>query len=132
MGRLAVCRAKARTTSTRIRETSDYPWSGDIRIAIDPERPAAFDLKLRIPGWAKGATVAVNGQPVALHLTRGYATVHRIWSKGDVAALGLPMPAERLFAHPSVRMDVGRVALRRGPLIYCLEEADNPGDPVQT
>ena len=48
-----------------LRETSDYPWSGDIRIAVDPERPAAFDLKLRVPGWAKGATVAVNGEPVA-------------------------------------------------------------------
>jgi DUF1680 family protein len=116
----------------RIRETSDYPWSGDIRIAVDPERPAAFDLKLRIPGWAKGAAVAVNGEPVAPHLTRGYLTIHRIWNAGDVVALRLPMPAERLYAHPSVWMDVGRVALRRGPLIYCVEEADNPGDPVQT
>ena len=67
-----------------------------------------------------------------LTLVRGYATIHRLWSKGDVVALRLPMPAERLYAHPSVRMDVGRVALRRGPLIYCVEEADNPGDPVQT
>ncbi len=115
-----------------IRETSEYPWSGDIRIAIDPETPAAFDLKLRIPGWTKGATVAVNGEPIAPDLVRGYATIHRIWNAGDVVALRLPMPAERLFAHPSVRMDVGRVALRRGPLIYCVEEADNPGDPVQT
>ena len=62
----------------------------------------------------------------------GYATIHRRWSKGDVVTLTLPMPAERLYAHPNVRMDVGRVALRRGPLIYCVEEADNPGQPVQT
>jgi DUF1680 family protein len=116
----------------RIRETSDYPWSGDIRIAVDPETPAAFDLKLRVPGWTKGATVAVNGAPVAPDLVRGYATIRRIWNTGDVVSLGLPMPAERLYAHPRVRMDVGRVALRRGPLIYCVEEADNPGDPVQT
>jgi uncharacterized protein len=116
----------------RIRETSDYPWSGDVRIAVDPERPAAFDLKLRVPGWAKGATVAVNGAPVAPDLVRGYATIRRIWNTGDVVSLCLPMPAERLYAHPNVRMDVGRVALRRGPLIYCVEEADNPGDPVQT
>ena len=49
-----------------LRETSDYPWSGEVRIDIDPETPAAFDLKLRIPGWAKGATAAVNGEPIAL------------------------------------------------------------------
>ena len=115
-----------------LREASDYPWSGDIRIEVDPETPAAFDLKLRVPGWAKGATAAVNGEPVALTPERGYATIHRLWSKGDVVTLRLPMPAERLYAHPNVRMDVGRVALRRGPLIYCVEEADNPGGPVQT
>jgi hypothetical protein len=116
----------------RVRESSDYPWSGDIRIAIDPEAPSTFDLKLRIPGWAKGVTLAVNGEPVALALHRGYATIHRTWRAGDLVALHLPMPAERLYAHPNVRMDVGRVALRRGPLIYCVEEADNPGSPVQT
>ena len=65
-------------------------------------------------------------------MSGGYATIHRRWSKGDVVTLTLPMPAERLYAHPNVRMDVGRVALRRGPLIYCVEEADNPGQPVQT
>jgi DUF1680 family protein len=115
-----------------LRETSDYPWVGEVRIDIDPETPAAFDLKLRIPGWAKGATAAVNGEPIALHPMNGYATIHRTWRKGDGAALDLKMPAERLYAHPNVRMDVGRAALRRGPLIYCVEEADNPGGPVQT
>ena len=62
---------------------------------------------------------------------RGYAAISRQWSAGDIVALDLPMPPERLYAHPNVRMDVGRVALRRGPLIYCVEEADNPGGPVQ-
>ena len=115
-----------------LREASAYPWSGDIRIEVDPEPPSAFDLKLRVPGWAKGATAAVNGEPVALTPERGYATIHRLWSKGDVVSLRLPMPPERLYAHPNVRMDVGRVALRRGRLIYCVEEADNPGGPVQS
>ena len=113
-------------------ETSDYPWSGEVRIAIDPEAPAAFDLTLRIPGWAKGATAAVNGERVALAPANGYATIRRVWRKGDAVTLSLEMPAERLYAHPNVRMDVGRAALRRGPLIYCVEEADNPGGPVQT
>jgi hypothetical protein len=114
-----------------IKETSDYPWSGDIRIAVDPEAPTTFALKLRIPGWAKNATVSVNGEPIALTPQRGYAAISRQWSAGDVVALDLPMPPERLYAHPNVRMDVGRVALRRGPLIYCVEEADNAGGPVQ-
>jgi len=114
-----------------LRETSDYPWVGEVRIEIDPETPAAFDLKLRIPGWAKGATAAVNGEPTALTATNSYATIHRVWRKGDVVALDLKMQAERIYAHPNVRMDVGRAALRRGPLIYCVEEANNPGGLVQ-
>ncbi len=61
----------------------------------------------------------------------GYVTLHRIWSKGDRVLLDLPMPAERVYAHPAVIMDAGRVALKRGPLVYCLEEADNPGGFVQ-
>ena len=113
-------------------ETSAYPWSGEIRIEVDPERPAAFDLKLRIPGWAKGARATVNGEAVAVVPVNGYATIHRQWRKSDAVTLDLEMPAERLYAHPLVRMDVGRAALRRGPLIYCVEEPDNPGGPVQT
>ena len=115
-----------------LREESDYPWAGDVEIAVDPERPVAFDLKLRVPGWSDGASVTVNGQPAALDAAGGYATIRRTWSAGDVVALRLPTPPERLYAHPRVRMDVGRVALRRGPLIYCVEEPDNPGDRVQS
>jgi DUF1680 family protein len=116
----------------RLGETSAYPWEGAIRIEVSPEQPAAFDLKLRIPGWATGWQAAVNGEKIALKPVNGYATIHRQWRPGDIVTLGLEMPAERLYAHPLVRMDVGRVALRRGPLIYCVEEADNPGAPVQT
>jgi uncharacterized protein len=115
-----------------VRETSDYPYAGDIEIAIEPEAAVAFDLKLRIPGWAHGASAAINGEPAAFVIERGYATIRRRWSKGDLVSLRLPMPAVRLYAHPRVRMDVDRVALRRGPLIYCVEEADNPGGPVQS
>ena len=62
---------------------------------------------------------------------RGYLTIDRRWQPGDTVTLDLPMPPERLYAHPAVAADVGRVALRRGPLVYCVEEADNPGGPVQ-
>ena len=108
-----------------LRESSNYPWSGEIAIALDAQGTGAFTLSLRIPGWARGATASLNGQPVAMVVERGYLKITRQWSKGDVVALNLPMPVERLHAHPDVRQDSGRVALRRGPLIYCLEQQDN-------
>lgn len=114
-----------------VREVSNYPWSGAVAISIDPEASKAFDVKLRVPGWCKGATIKVNGQAVTASIVNGYATIHRTWAKGDQIALDLPMPAERIFAHPAVVMDAGRVALKRGPLVYCIEEADNPGGTVQ-
>ncbi|HEY4199662.1 MAG TPA: beta-L-arabinofuranosidase domain-containing protein [Devosiaceae bacterium] len=118
-------------TEVGIREVSNYPWSGDISITLDPARDAVFDVKLRIPGWCKGATARVNGEIVTLKPLNGYATINRMWKKGDVISLDLPMPAERLYANPAVKMDIGRVALKRGPLVYCVEEADNPGGRVQ-
>ncbi|MCR6634382.1 beta-L-arabinofuranosidase domain-containing protein [Devosia sp.] len=114
-----------------LKEVSNYPWSGDIRISVDPETSAAFDVKLRIPGWCHGATIAVNGQKVEAKAENGYVTIHRTWAKGDTIALDLPMPAERLYSHPGVIMNAGRVALKRGPLVYCVEEVDNPGGRVQ-
>jgi len=118
-------------TEVAVRETSNYPWSGDIAIEIDPANDKAFDVKLRIPGWCKGATATVNGEAVALSPVNGYATINRVWKKGDKIGLTLPMPVERVYANPHVVMDIGRVALTRGPLVYCLEEADNPGGTVQ-
>jgi DUF1680 family protein len=114
-----------------LRETSTYPWSGGICIEVNPETPIDFSLKLRIPGWTCGATATVNGAPVAAAMTRGYLAIDRRWQPGDTVALDLPMQPDRVYAHPAVAADVGRVALRRGPLVYCVEEADNPGGPVQ-
>ncbi len=117
-----------------VREESNYPWSGAILIAIDPEAPAEFTLKLRIPGWVRGgeAKLAVNGKSVAIAGTieNGYVAIRRTWSQGDVVVLDLPMPVERTFANPNVRQDVGRVALKRGPFVYCAEAVDNPDGPV--
>lgn len=119
-------------TKVALREVSTYPWNGDIKIHVDPAASAAFDVKLRIPGWCKGATVSINGQAVDVsQAVNGYLTINRTWSKGDVVSLDLPMPAQRLYAHPGVIMDAGRVALKRGPLVYCVEEIDNPGGRVQ-
>jgi DUF1680 family protein len=116
-----------------IREISTYPWSGDIRVEVEPEGPFEFALKLRIPGWARGIKAAVNGEPIATEgeVEDGYLTISRRWAAGDRVTLELPMPPKRIYAHPAVRMDVGRLALKRGALVYCVEEADNPGGPVQ-
>ena len=116
-----------------LREVSTYPWSGDIRIEVEPAQPSTFALKLRIPGWTRSARASVNGKPLAVEaaIKNGYLTIARQWSPGDVVVLDLPMPAERIYAHPAVRMDAGRVALKRGPLVYCCEEVDNPQGPVQ-
>jgi DUF1680 family protein len=120
-------------TRVSLKETSTYPWSGSIGIAVDPEKPADFTVKLRIPGWAKGATASVNGEPVNVPggTKNGYLSISRRWEPGDKVALELPMPPERVYAHPAVSKDVGRVALKRGPLVYCVEEVDSPGGAVQ-
>jgi DUF1680 family protein len=111
-----------------LRQTADYPWSGKISIAVEPEAPAEFALKLRIPGWAHGETLKLNGKPLdSVAKERGYVEIRRRWSAGDTVELDLPMPVERIYAHPDVRMDIGRVALKRGPLVYCIEQADNSG-----
>ena len=104
-----------------VTETSNYPWDGAIRIQVQSDR--AFTLSLRIPAWAQGATVKVNGIAVPVTTERGYLRLHRTWGD-DLVELDLPMPPERLYAHPEVKADIGRVALRRGPLVYCLEGQD--------
>ena len=119
--------------AVRIEETSSYPWSGRIRIAVHPDAPHRFSLRLRIPGWARGATASVNrrgGGRRARPRRAATSTSPGEWSDGDVVELELPMQPERVFANPKVRMDLGRVTLRRGPLVYCLEQADNPDAPV--
>ena len=116
--------------ATRVRETSRYPFDGDIAITIDPATPADFTLLLRIPGWCDGASLRVNGADVPVVAHNGYAALTRRWQAGDRVALSLPMVAERIHAHPLVTNNAGRVALRRGPLVYCVEEADHDA-PVQ-
>jgi hypothetical protein len=107
-----------------------YPWDEDVRIRVRPEAPASFTLALRVPGWCRRPALRINGRATKLAplLSGGYARIRRRWEPGDAVELRLPMPVERIEAHPSVRSDAGRVALQRGPLVYCLEEADNGAD----
>ena len=114
-----------------IRQTSNYPWEGAIAFAIDPETAAEFTLRLRIPGWCRSAELSVNGQriDVAAVAERGYAAIRRRWQRGDKVTLGLAMPVERIYAHPDVQADQGRVALKRGPMVYCVEAVDTAAPP---
>ena len=116
--------------AVRLRQEGDYPWSGKIRLTVDVDAPMPFTLRLRIPEWARDWSAAVNGATIAGALDRGYLDISREWRENDVVDLDLPMPIERLYANPNVRDDVNRVSLRRGPLIYCVEEADNRAAPV--
>lgn len=114
--------------SVAIEQQTRYPWEGDVRLVLRPEKPAQFTVALRIPGWAASSTVSVNGESLgAGQLQRGYARVQRTWQPGDVIELELPMEPVRMEAHPQVTADRGRVAVQRGPIVYCFEAVDNGG-----
>jgi DUF1680 family protein len=106
---------------------TNYPWDGKISIGLAVDKPVTFALFLRIPSWCSKAGLSVNGSVVAINAdqNRGYVKIEREWCDGDRVELDLAMQVKALHAHPDVRQDLGRVALTRGPLVYCLESADN-------
>lgn len=108
-----------------LQQKTEYPWNGTVTLTVTPETPATFAIALRIPGWCRGARLKVNGRAIAVQPDKGYARVIRCWSAGDRIELMMPMPVERIEAHPNVRQDAGCIALQRGPVVYCLEEVDN-------
>ncbi len=115
-------------TKVALRQTTRYPWDGTVKIVLQPERNTEFALNLRLPDWCAEPKLRLNGKAVAgSAMVRGYAQLKRKWRRGDVVELSLPMPVQRLKANPKVEADIGRVAFRRGPLIYCFEAADNDG-----
>jgi DUF1680 family protein len=131
-------------TSVSIQQQTGYPWEGKVQIKVSPAKEAEFDLFVRIPGWAQNRPVpgdlyqymdtfeqkprlAVNGKTVPLDLVKGYAFIDKVWKDGDVVLLDLPMPVRRVKAHPNVVENSGKVALERGPLVYCVEGIDHAG-----
>ena len=111
----------------RIVQETRYPWDGRVKLTLWPEGEARFTLALRVPGWCREATLEINGKPTEVEplVENGYAKIDRLWKRGDTVGLNLSMPVEQVEAHPRVRADAGRISLQRGPLVYCLEEADN-------
>jgi len=111
----------------RIRQTTQYPWKESVVVDIATETPQSFTLAFRLPGWCRNPKIRLNGKSVALNpiTGKGYAKIHRRWKNGDRVKLFFPMPVERVESHPLVRHNAGRIALQRGPIVYCLEEEDN-------
>lgn len=114
-------------TCVTVSQTTDYPWDGEVSISVDPERARRFGLKVRIPSWCNDWTLSVNGKPAEFRTEDGYAVVDRKWSRGDKVTLRMDMPVRVEAADPRVKADEGRRSVCRGPVVYCLEEADNPG-----
>ncbi len=109
-------------------QTTEYPWAGLVSLQVLPERAASFRLRLRLPAWCESPTISLNGEAVTLIVERGYAVLEREWQPGDTVTLDLPMTVQRVYADLRVEVNRGRIALRRGPTVYCLEAADNGSD----
>ena len=125
-----------------ISQETQYPWDGQVKISVSPEKASRFALCLRIPGWAGNqvvpsdlysfvfpetgpVSVAINGVSVQYKTEKGYAVIDRKWKQGDVVSYSLPMSIRRVEANSKVADDLGKVAIERGPIVYCLEGKDN-------
>jgi DUF1680 family protein len=128
----------------RLEQETNYPWDGHVRLKPSPEKSGQHAvLKIRIPGWARGQAfvsdlyrfadnsteqykIAINGVPTTPDVENGFAIIDRRWKQGDAVSLDLPMPVRRVVAHEKVEADRDRVALMRGPTVYCVEGVDLP------
>ena len=128
--------------SVNIKMTTNYPWDGKINLKIDPVKQSFFGLFLRIPGWVQGKTytnglyeyanfkannytIKVNGKEVVTKVESGYLVIEREWKMGDQVTYDLPMQVNRLVSSADLKFDNNRVAIQRGPIVYCVEGADN-------
>jgi DUF1680 family protein len=135
--------------TVEIQQQTAYPWEGQVNMLIDPRTNNRFNLRIRIPGWAKQqpvpgtlyhfaanrrpqVTIQVNGQAVEYREENGYAVLQRSWKKGDKVTVALPMEVQRILAGNAVNADKDRFALQRGPLVYCIEGADYADSSVQS
>jgi DUF1680 family protein len=117
-----------KSAKVTLRQTTRYPWDGEITLMVEPEREVAFPLYIRLPSWCAEPRLAVNFESnPPFERVRGYACLKRTWKPGDSVRVSLPMPVRCIEADPHVRTNAGRVAIRRGPIIYCFEAQDNGG-----
>ncbi|RED64943.1 glycoside hydrolase family 127 protein [Cohnella lupini] len=109
-------------------QRSELPWEGVVRFEVAMQRTSRFTLALRIPDWSGSPDIRVNGKAVVVadyQEINGYIHVDREWSSGDIVHLVLPMPINYMKGNPLIRETIGKVAIQRGPMVYCIEEADN-------
>ncbi|WP_303310826.1 glycoside hydrolase family 127 protein [Hymenobacter sp. BT730] len=135
---------KVNKKNVRITQQNNYPWQGNLKFTVTPATAMDFNLLVRLPGWARNealpsdlyrfatpseqkVSISVNGQPVTYSTRQGYAVLARKWRKNDVVEVKLPMEVRQVVAHPSVQDNLGKVALQRGPVVYCAEWKDNGG-----
>jgi hypothetical protein len=135
---------KVGDNTVAITQETRYPWQGAVKMTVEPKNEFRFALKIRIPGWAQNtpmpldlyrymnkssetATLKLNGKPVAPAVDKGYVTFDRTWKKGDTVELNFPMPIRRVLANDKVEPDRNRVAIERGPMVFCAEWPDNNG-----
>jgi DUF1680 family protein len=128
-----------------VKQESNYPWDGNIKITVEPTRQTKLKLLIRIPGWATNKPLPgdlyrfqtssslmsiqskLNGKTIESKIEKGYLVIERTWKKGDIVELELPMDIQRVYANELLTEDIGKVALQRGPLMYCAESIDNDG-----
>ena len=131
-------------TRISVIQETEYPWEGRVRIRLEPESEIKFAVHVRIPGWAveqpvpsdlyhfvdnfeKKPTLMVNGEIIPVNTDKGYVPIQRTWKGGDSIELNLPMPVRRVKSHSEVKENTGKIALVRGPIVYCAEWPDNGG-----
>ncbi|WP_036786910.1 glycoside hydrolase family 127 protein [Phocaeicola abscessus] len=109
-----------------VKQLTEYPWKGDVKLVMTPEKETNFTLKVRIPNWCKNYEFMVNGEKVKTEIDKQYLLVERTWKAGDEVSFSMAMPVEVVAADPRVKANIGKRCLQRGPLVYCMEEIDNP------
>lgn len=112
-------------TDILLTQETDYPWDGSVKLTISTSQPLEKEIRLRIPNWCKTYDLSINGKRINVSEEKGYAVI-KDWKSQDVIALDMDMPVEIVAADPHVKENFDKRAIQRGPLVYCMEEIDNP------
>ncbi len=116
-------------STIKLTQDTEYPWKGLVKLTVDECKSDAFDIALRVPGWATGATITINGEDAGVEATpETYAIINREWKQGDVIIIDIPMEATFIEGHPRIEEVRNQVAVKRGPIVYCVETPDLPED----
>lgn len=136
--------SKIKDAQVKLSQKTDYPWNGDIAITVNPEKLLAFPISIRVPGWVQGNVIPgdlytytdknplpfelkINGKPLKATVENGYLKITRTWKKGDIISLSMDMPVKKVIGNQNIKADKGKMAIERGPVLYCAEGHDNQG-----